>query len=469
VQLAERAHGPRGNPALWSGEAVFSVIALMIRDYAPLGARMRSAEARLRAVPTFLAGAERTLAERAMPAAWSARTLADCEGAAWLLRDGLDAWLGAAVASEARLADRAAAVRAAAEGAAAAFARFADWVRARPAAPDSATACGGRYHDLLLARGHHCTRPRAELHAEARAGLDEARARLGEMARAEGGTWPELQARIADDHPAPDDYLPAFARAWEACRARALECDVVTWPDWPIRYVPYPPWTRGAAPRLYYLHYRSPAPFDPYDVHDYVVPERPDLRAWNHAAIKLNHVVHHGGVGHHVQNWHAYHRAPTRVGRIAAVDCANRIGMLCGGTMAEGWACYATGLMEELGFLTPLERVAEQHSRVRFLARAVIDLALHERTMTFGGAVQLWMEAVGAGADAARGEVAKAAMFPGTAIMYWLGTREILDLRAAVARRRGAAFSLRAFHDDLLGQGSIPMPLVARLMTEGAP
>jgi uncharacterized protein (DUF885 family) len=245
-------------------------------------------------------------------------------------------------------------------------------------------------------------------------------------------------------------------------------CDAVTWPDWPIRYVPYPAWTRDAAPHLYYLHYRSPAPYDPYDVHDYVVPAAPDLRAWNRSAIRLNHVVHHGGVGHHVQNWHAYHRAPTRVGQVAAVDCASRIGMLCGGTMAEGWACYATGLMEELGFLGPLERVAEQHSRVRFLARAVIDLALHERTMTVEGAERLWVDAVGAGPDAARAEVAKAGMFPGTAIMYWLGTREILALRAAVERRRGAAFSLRGFHDELLGHGSIPVALAARLMTEGA-
>ena len=46
---------------------------------------------------------------------------------------------------------------------------------------------------------------------------------------------------------------------------------LVTWPDAPIRYVPIPEHTRDAAPHLYYLFYRSPAPFDRLPVHDYVV------------------------------------------------------------------------------------------------------------------------------------------------------------------------------------------------------
>ena len=42
-------------------------------------------------------------------------------------------------------------------------------------------------------------------------------------------------------------------------------------------------------------------------------------------------------------------------------------------------------------------------------------------------------------------------MFPCTAVMYWLGTQGILDLRETrSAARRGAAFSLKAFHDELL-------------------
>ena len=56
--------------------------------------------------------------------------------------------------------------------------------------------------------------------------------------------------------------------------------------------------------------------------------------------------------------------------------------MFCGGSLAEGWACYACDLMEEIGVLTPLERVSQQHTRVRLLARAVVDLSLHSGEMT---------------------------------------------------------------------------------------
>ena len=185
--------------------------------------------------------------------------------------------------------------------------------------------------------------------------------------------------------------------------------------------------------------------------------------------IRLNHVLHHGGVGHHVQNWHAYHRAPSRVGKLAAVDCANRIAMFCGGSMAEGWACYATGLMGELGGLTPLELVAEQHGRVRMLARAVVDLSFHAGALSFGDAVTLFIDRTGMDPNAARAEVVKCSMFPGTAVMYWIGTQGILDLRNRQRAALGGAFSLRRFHDQVLGHGSIPVPLVARMMSgEGA-
>ena len=191
------------------------------------------------------------------------------------------------------------------------------------------------------------------------------------------------------------------------------------------------------------------------------------LRATNDHVIKLNHVVHHGAIGHHVQNFNAY-RAASRIGRIAAVDCASRIGMFCGGSMAEGWACYATDLMEEVGFLTDLERVAQQYARLRQLGRAIVDIELHQHTMDEATARQFYVERVGMSAAAAAREVTRTSMFPGTAIMYWLGTQGIHGLRAARAKADGSAFSLRSFHDELLSFGSIPVALIAQLMSRTA-
>ena len=470
IQIAENAsrHGVRGNPALWSGEAVFSIASLMMRDLEYTDDLECRVAARCGGLITFLADAEEVMRDAPIPAEWVAKALRDCEGAELLLTKGIEAWL----VERASAPESAEGVRRMSEPARSAFSRFAAWLKSRKPTRASTMSCGAAMYDLLLSQGHQCTRTRAELLADARAAFAVERAKLTELAASVAGSWESAQAQMADDHSSPENYLSAFEETWARCHARALEHDVVTWPDWPIRYVPFPAATRDAAPLLYYLFYRSPAPFDPYTVYDYVVPPLPNdpaaaekhLRAWNQSVITLNHVVHHGAIGHHVQNWHAYHRATSRIGKIAAVDCANRVGMFGAGTMAEGWACYATELMEELDFLTPLERVSEQHSRIRFLARAIVDIELHQETMSVDECVAFYRDEVGMGVDVARAETTKNAMFPCTAIMYWLGTQGILDLRRDMQTKLGHTFSLKTFHDTLLGYGSIPVPLVARIM-----
>jgi len=67
--------------------------------------------------------------------------------------------------------------------------------------------------------------------------------------------------------------------------------------------------------------------------------------------------------------------------------------------------------------------------------------------------------------DAARGEAVKNSMFPCTALMYWLGTQSVRNLRLVTERRLGSAFSLKRFHDEFLSFGSIPVPLIAELMS----
>jgi hypothetical protein len=469
TQLAENAsgHGVRHNPSLWTGEAIFSVVSLMIRGFAPFDERIENAAARLDAIPRFLRDAMVTLGPDGVPRPWIERTLRELAGAEILLTRGIDRWL----ASGSYTAKSAGRLRAAAERARVAFAAFGEWIRAGPIASDETLACGAAMYDVLLARGHQCSPSRAELLADARVRLGAERARLDAMSRDIGKSWSSVQEALAADSPRPDNYFDTFRRFWSESHSSITSRDVVTWSEWPIEYAPIPPWTAEAAPYLYYLYYRSPAPLDPYSTYEYVVPEVPIaaqhefLRTWNNSVIRLNHVIHHGGLGHHVQNWHAYHRARTRTGKIAAVDCASRIGMFSGGSMAEGWACYATHLMDELEMLTPLEKLAEQHSRVRFLARAVADIELHQRTMSFDDAVRLYTETVNLSEAVARAEVVKSSMFPCTAVMYWLGTQGIIDLRETLRAKRGAAFSLKAFHDELLGFGSIPIPLASRIMT----
>jgi uncharacterized protein (DUF885 family) len=123
--------------------------------------------------------------------------------------------------------------------------------------------------------------------------------------------------------------------------------------------------------------------------------------------------------------------------------------------------------MDEVGFLKPLERIAQQHTRVRIAARAVADLSIHTGRMSVPQAAWLYEDRAYMAQAAAKAESVRNSMFPGTAVMYWLGTQGLHRLRAEVQRRQGAAFALRRFHDQVLSYGAIPVALIARLMLDG--
>ena len=187
------------------------------------------------------------------------------------------------------------------------------------------------------------------------------------------------------------------------------------------------------------------------------------LRANNRFVIKTNHVLHHGGIGHHVQNWHAV-RSESRIGQVAATDGPARLLMLCSGTLAEGWACYATELGGAHGFLTGLERYAEIASRRRMAARAVVDVRLHYGLYTLQDAARYYRDRAKMSPDAAHSEAVKNSLFPGGAIMYLYGIEAIESLRREIEREQGSAFSLRSFHDEFLSYGGIPVDRIAAEM-----
>jgi uncharacterized protein (DUF885 family) len=461
-------HFHRGNPSLYTGEAIFGLISLFLTSFAPLSERVASAMARMEGVPALLAQAQANV--RAAPLAWTERAIRECKGALAFLGDGVDQLIADEAIGDPGF-------RRAADKAAQSFAGYQHFLETELRAHAvERYACGEAAFDLMLRQGHFLERDGDEIVHYAQAEMAEAETYLtGHAVDFGAATWREALGPLADLHPTTQEYYQRYREVWEACHATAQARELLTWPDFPIRYVPRPAWARQAAPYLYFLFYRAPAAFNRPAVHNYLVtpiePSMPPdeqerlLRANNDSTIKLNHVVHHGSIGHHVQNWHAY-RAASRIGQIAAVDCASRIAMFCGGTMAEGWACYATHLMEEVGFLTPLEAYAEYQSRLRMCARAIVDVRLHQGQFGLDEAAAFYEQQAGMGHEAAHGEAVKNSMFPGAAVMYLLGTDRIQELRQEMAKRWGSAFTLRRFHDEFLSYGSIPVALIAQEMVK---
>ncbi|MGW8268181.1 MAG: DUF885 family protein [Longimicrobiales bacterium] len=490
----ESHHFHRGNPSLYTGEAVFGMMSLLLTDFAPLEERLEAMTARMATVPELLVQGRENVREA--PRAWTERAIGECTGALAFLDRGIVGLplKGRDEAADLPVEDRSGTTRRRAPAALTGWdpgaAPSSVALRLHTAAGEAAHAfrgfqehleshlrrhasdrygCGEEAFALCMREGHFLERDPDEILAYARDELAEAAARVAEHPR----FTPEDLAGLADLHPSVDGYYAAYQEAWDAVRERAEEQDLLTWPEFPIRYVPRPPWSREAAQYLYFLFYRSPPAFHRPPVHDYLVtpvdaslpPERQEelLRANNDGVIKLNHVIHHGSIGHHVQNWHAFH-SPSRIGQVAAVDCASRIAMFCGGTMAEGWACYATDLMAEAGALTPLEEYAELKGRTRMCARAIVDVQLHRGRMTMEEAARFYEDRAGMGREAAMAEAVKNSMFPGAAVIYLLGRDAIHALRrdlSAMAARRGRTFRLRGFHDEFLSHGSIPVALIA--------
>ena len=458
----------RGNPALATGEAVFSIISLFLRRFAPLDQRVDAAIQRLEALPTLLEQARGSV--RSASPAWSERARHECDGTLALLDGGIDQLI-----AEERITNPL--LRQSADRARQAVAEYRDGLtQALAYGGTDNVACGEEALDRYIRRGHFLNQSSAEIEAQALDELQRSQGRLAQLAQQAGAaTWQEGLALLADAHSTAEQYYQRYTDIWHTAQQAALEHDLLTWPDYPIRYVPRPVWTRTAAPYLYFLFYRAPATFDPVDVVDYLVtpltpemsPEEQErlLRSTNDTVITLNHVIHHGGLGHQVQNWHAP-RAASRIGQIAAVDCASRIALFCGGTMAEGWACYATELMDEIGFLTPLQSLSEAHSRLRMAARAIVDVQLHTGRLTLDEAARFYTDETAMPAGAARGEAIKNSMFPGAALMYLTGTDLIWQLRRDRERIEGNQFNLRRFHDRFLSYGSVPVSLIAQAMEE---
>ncbi len=478
------------NPSVHVGDAVFGLMGPLLTRFGSMDERLDSVAARLAEIPRFFAGARELLEPNAegapmwrpgdeggpvhgsaLPAAWIRRAIRECTAGVRFVEVGLER-----VDGDAGPLAWPASLRSDAADAFRSFRRFLE----RDVLPTGSddVACGPEAFQMYLRGGHFLTRSADDIVAYARDEMVRTRNWLESAAPGYGAATPEeVMAGLADLHPTPDGYLTRYGDTWEAMRAVADERELITWPDFPIDYVERPGWAREAAPALYFLSYRSPSAVHRPGTHHYLLApldpsassddQRAFLRANNDSVIKLNHVVHHGGIGHHVQNWHAF-RSRSLVGRIAAVDCASRIAMFCGGTMAEGWSCYATDLMAEAGGCTESEQFAAHAGRVRMCARAIVDVELHHGRMSLAEAAAFYEREAGMSPAAADGEAVKNSMFPGAALMYLVGTDMIHELRRDLLGALGDAFELRSFHDAFLSYGSVPVALVADEMRRRA-
>lgn len=131
---------------------------------------------------------------------------------------------------------------------------------------------------------------------------------------------------------------------------------------------------------------------------------------------------------------------------------------LAGGAYVEGWALYAERLAYEMElYHGPRERFGALESEGWRAARLVVDTGIHALGWTRQQSMDLLRERAGLSRLEAETETDRYISWPGQALSYMIGQREILALRAELERRDGQGFDLRAFHDGVIGHGSLPL------------
>ena len=135
---------------------------------------------------------------------------------------------------------------------------------------------------------------------------------------------------------------------------------------------------------------------------------------------------------------------------------------IVGGAYVEGWGLYSEKLADEMGlFRNDAERFGMLDAVAWRAARLVVDTGLHALRWTRQQSIDFLLE-TGLSETDATIETDRYICWPGQALTYMIGCREIEKLRREIAARDGAAFDLRLFHDQVLAHGSLPLATLTR-------
>jgi uncharacterized protein (DUF885 family) len=135
---------------------------------------------------------------------------------------------------------------------------------------------------------------------------------------------------------------------------------------------------------------------------------------------------------------------------------------IVGGAYVEGWGLYSEKLADEMGlFRDGSERFGMLDAVAWRAARLVVDTGLHALRWTRQQSIDFLLQTGLSETDAII-ETDRYIAWPGQALTYMIGCREIEKLRRELTARDGSRFDLRAFHDAVLAHGSLPLATLSR-------
>jgi uncharacterized protein (DUF885 family) len=128
---------------------------------------------------------------------------------------------------------------------------------------------------------------------------------------------------------------------------------------------------------------------------------------------------------------------------------------------AEGWALYSERLGKEVGFFQdPLSYYGHLSDELLRANRLVLDTGVHYKHWTRQQMVDFFHAHSSADEPEVQAETDRYIAYPGQALSYKIGQLKFLELRERARKELGDKFDIRAFHDEMLNGGALPLDVL---------
>jgi uncharacterized protein (DUF885 family) len=355
-------------------------------------------------------------------------------------------------------------MRDAAQAAEEAVQEYMDWLKT-DCMPNASTefAIGQDLFNMLLKKQHQLPYDSEELFNVGRRVYKETIRSLQAISRKLHPTysWDKVVEILKRDHPTNSELVQYYADEMKRAKRFVIEHRLVDIPEGErIDVVPTPEFARPTIP---YAAYIPPAPYEeeqrgifwvtPVDRDKSPAEMEEQLRGHSVHGIVVT-ALHEAYPGHHLQMTVANqmsHR-PLRT-------------LLGTSVFAEGWALYCEQMMAEQNFYDDYQvKLLQLKDQLWRACRVMLDVGLHCKGWTFNQGVKFLVEKARLERPNAEAEVRRYCQTPSQPMSYVVGKLQVQSILRDYRKKRGNAFNLRQFHNELLKHGSLPLKQIRILM-----
>ncbi len=454
----ERSH--LRDPSMYLGEIFEGVMALILKDFAPLSERLVSLVGRIEKIPEIIKQARENLDPEQIPEIWIEVALQTAQMATPLFEKILPEMAGENNAElQEEIAEKG-------KKAAGVIQEFSNYLQdeLKPAAKGK-FAAGKDLFDEKLKEEHMVDYDSEELLEKGWQIFEETRQQMEELAEQidPAKSVKQILNEIKMNYPESDEILSVYQKIMEKTRQFVIDKKICFVPEnEKIKIIATPDHLKPIIP---FAAYMPPGIYEEelqglfmVTTVDSDLPEEEKiekLKGHNYAKIPVT-ALHEGYPGHHLQ----------LVTSIQKASDVRNAAMNLSSLFIEGWAFYCEELMEEKGFIDlPEQKLSRLSDQLWRAARIILDVSLHCKGMSVAEAVDFLVEECQLERSNALVEARRYTSMPTQPQSYIMGKLEILKIIERY-KKENPEIALDELHDNILSAGSLTPRLLAKHLFE---